>query len=130
MRSLNNEEIRLQSKFDARKNSYQIGLAENTNGDIFIFAVNSYMTVKTAQLEIWQSTDGGMNFKKICKPVELKIKGSADGEGTLSPGNRYSVGNRRNYSILDNIVPIVVSETCSEDQNFNDYLYYSVELPH
>ncbi len=127
---IRNEEIRLQSKFDARKNSYQIGLAENTNGDIFIFAVHSYMTTKTAQLEIWQSTDGGMNFTQLCKPVELKIKGSAEGEGVLTPSNRFCVGNRRNYSIRDNIVPVVVSEVCADDSNFYDYLYYSVELPH
>ncbi|MBQ8524756.1 MAG: S-layer homology domain-containing protein [Clostridia bacterium] len=123
---IKNEKISLQSKSDPRKNSYQIGLAENTSGDIFILAVNSYMTSKTAKLEIWQSSDSGESFTKICDPVELKIKGAAEGAETFAP-TRFCVGNRRSYSVLDNIVPVVAYTPY--DETYYDYIYCAVELP-
>ncbi|MBQ8524757.1 MAG: hypothetical protein IJ457_09055, partial [Clostridia bacterium] len=127
-KELKNEKIKLQSKEDLRKNNYMLGLAENTNGDIFILAVNSYMTEPSAKLEVWQSTDGGMKFTKICDPVELKVKGAADGENTLTAQVPFGVTSRRNYSTLDNIIGVVTYK--DRGDGMNDYYYYSVELPH
>jgi len=127
-KELKNEKIKLQSKEDLRKNNYMLGLAENTNGDIFILAVNAYMTETSAKLEIFRSEDNGMTFKKICSPVELKIKGAADGEGTLSAQKPFGVTSRRNYSTPDNVIGIVTYK--DRGDGMNDYYYYSVELPH
>ena len=127
-KELKNEKIKLQAKENLRNNNYMLGLAENTNGDIFILAVKSYMSEPSAKLEIWQSTDGGMKFTQICKPVELKVKGAADGENTLTAQLPFGITSRRNYSTLDNIVSVVTYK--GRGDGMNDYYYYSVELPH
>jgi len=127
-KELKNEKIKLQTTENLRKNYYRFGLAENTNGEIFIIAVNAYMTEKTAKLEVFKSEDNGMNFKTILKPLELKIKGATEGENTLEAQRPFAVTSRRNYSVRDNVIGIVTYKERSD--GMNDYYYYSVELPH
>lgn len=123
---LKNEQILLT---DTKNNNYMLGMAENTNGDIFIIAVNAYMTKKTTELEIHQSTDGGATFTKICEPQ--KVTAAIDGTGV--PVNRMSLASPRNYSTQDNIVALVTygsAPSSLSDVKGNVYYYYSIELPH
>lgn len=118
---------------DESHNSYHFGMAENTNGDLFVIAVNTYKSNRGVTLEVYRSIDGGEKFEMLCADVDLTIKGT----DTLVPTNRTAFGSPRNYSTMDNIVAVV---TCGDaPSNVNSslgsggmkyYYYYSVELPH
>ncbi len=117
---------------DSKNNSYHFGMAENTNGDLFVIAINTYKSAKGAYLEVYQSKDGGNSFDMLCSDVTMMIKGTE----TQLPANRTAVGSPRNYSTQDNIVAIVTSGDAPRDaqtdtgDGMRTYYYYSVELPH
>ncbi len=118
---------------DKKNNSYVLGMAENTNGDLFIIGINNYMTKKTTTVEMYQSTDKGMTFKQICNAQTVTVQGTG---ATFEP-YRSSFGTLRNYSTMDNIVAIVSKNDAPNGtgstglgQSFHQYFYYSIELPH
>jgi len=118
---------------DKKNNSYAVGVAENTNGDLFIIAINTYMTKKAVTVEMYQSTDGGLTFKQICDAKTVTVKGTG---ATFEP-YRHSFAGSRCHSTMDNVVAIATSNDAPGSagstglgQSFTQYFYYTVELPH
>lgn len=131
-RIIKNEQIFLN---DRKNSSYAVGMAENTSGDLFIIAINSYITKTEVTVEVYRSEDGGMSFKQLCNAQTITIKGT---EGATLEVSRHSFSSTRNHSTQDNIVAICTSNSApagSEPSSsglgngFYAYYYYTVELP-
>ena len=131
-RVIKNEQIFLKDK---KNNNYMVGMAENTSGDLFIIAVNSYITMDEVTVEVYRSENGGMSFKQLCNAQTVTVKGT---EGATLEVSRHSFASTRNYSTQDNIVAICTSNSAPADsepsssglgQGFYAYYYYTVELP-
>ncbi|MBQ8523023.1 MAG: S-layer homology domain-containing protein [Clostridia bacterium] len=123
MKEVKNTQIKLTND----KNSYTPMLAEGLDGSIYILAVDTYMTKKQADLEIWKSTDSGMTFKKICEPVTLKVRGAEEGSDTILP-TKLIATSVRNNSDNDGTVGLIMFN--QSDNGKYDYYYLSVTLPH
>ncbi len=102
------------------KSSY--GLTQSTDGTYYMLIAhndsNSQSKTEGACIEIRSSTDG-FNFKRIVKEIEVTLP-----DGTNINDGRIVIGNVRNNSVKDNIVPVVFA-----DETNKCYYYYSVELP-
>ena len=98
------------------------GLTQATDGTYYMIVCLNDETNNTtefdgATVEVWNSADG-IDFKRIVNEVELKF---ADGT-TLNKGS-ISIGNVRNNSLGDNVIPVFLN-----DYSYDPYCYFTVEI--
>ena len=123
MNEIKNEPIKLTNA----KNSYTPMLAEGLDGSIYIVAADTYMTVKTANIEIWKSADHGKSFKRICNGVTLKVRGAEEGSDTIAP-TKLIASSIRNNSDRDGTVGFIMFNDYGNTGKYR-YYYFSVTLP-
>ena len=94
-------------------------MTQGPDGTYYIFTIKGSGTATT--LEIWSGTDG-ISFTKKATNVSLKLpNGSAVAEGT-----KPIIGNTRNNSVLDGVIPIMFHTGGSAG---DPYYYFSVKVP-
>ena len=97
------------------------GLTQATDGTYYMIVclqdtTNNQTKFDGATVEVWRSTDG-IDFKRIVNEVELKLA-----DGTTIPKGRISIGNVRNNSVGDNVIPVFLTD-------MTEYFYFTVEIP-
>ena len=115
---IKNEELKLTN--DTKKNSYTLTMTQAPDGTYYIFAVNNYMTVKAANVEIWSSTDG-LTFTKLIDSIPLM----RDSETQFVPQLKFITSNTRNNSTIDGTVGFLVFEYLDGEYK---YYYFAVDF--
>ncbi|MBQ8523022.1 MAG: S-layer homology domain-containing protein [Clostridia bacterium] len=113
-------------KFSNTKNSFAPAVVEAPDGTVYIIAVNTYMTMKEFQVELWEISDDMKTIKKVCAPQTVTLKGATGDDAQFEPKN-IIVGSIRNGSDIDGYVPVVFFQP--DDKGTYDYYYFSVKLP-
>ncbi len=113
-------------KFSNTKNSFAPAVVEAPDGTVYIIAVNTYMTMKEFQVELWEVSEDMKTLKKVCAPQTVTLKGATGDDAQFEPKN-IIVGSIRNGSDIDGYVPVVFFQP--DDKGTYDYYYFSVKLP-
>ena len=97
-------------------------MTQGPDGTYYVFIIKKGTgSSATLLLEIWAGTDG-VNFTKTATNVSLKFPdGSAVADGT-----KPIIGNTRNGSVLDGVIPIMFHTGGSSG---DPYYYFSVKVP-
>jgi len=102
---------------DQKHNDYSFTMTQAPDGSYYIFAVNSYMSIREAKVEIWKSFDG-IEYKKILSNIPLM----RDADNIFNPQLKFITTSPRNNSTMDGTVGFIVF-----DSAFN-YYYFAVEF--
>ena len=103
-----------------RKMEGAFAMTQGKRGKYYILYQPMYGVSGKTMLEIFSSADG-VTFTKATEAVELTTPDGA----TVAPG-KLSVGNSRNRSLEDGVIPVLFNGTVD---NKDCYYYYSVRLP-